>query len=92
MKVKICYETSPTCMAVQWLEKAQTAGKDHPYLFTQCQVQTVHYVQLQACDINVCFFQPIHARSMIPCQDTPAVKTTYTADVRVIVCTMQEAL
>lgn len=25
--------------------------------------------------------QPIHARSMLPCQDTPAIKTTFSAEV-----------
>ncbi|XP_030641072.1 leukotriene A-4 hydrolase [Chanos chanos] len=35
--VEIEYETSPTAVALQWLTPAQTAGKTHPYLFSQCQ-------------------------------------------------------
>lgn len=41
VKVKVQYETSPSCTAVQWLKPAQTAGKVHPYLYTQCQVYNV---------------------------------------------------
>ncbi|XP_064400274.1 leukotriene A-4 hydrolase-like [Halichondria panicea] len=65
MRVGVEYTTSPPpeSGAVQWLDPPQTAGKQHPYLFTQC--------------------QPIHARSMLPCQDSPSVKTTYTAEVSV---------
>ncbi|MEP7339981.1 MAG: M1 family metallopeptidase [Acidobacteriota bacterium] len=36
-KVFIEYETSPTASGVQWLTAAQTAGKKHPYVFTQSQ-------------------------------------------------------
>ncbi len=36
-KVQIEYETSPSASGVQWLEPAQTAGKKHPYVFTQSQ-------------------------------------------------------
>jgi len=36
-KVRIEYETSPSASGVQWLEPAQTAGKRHPYVFTQSQ-------------------------------------------------------
>lgn len=34
-QVSIEYETSPAASGVQWLEPAQTAGKLHPYMFTQ---------------------------------------------------------
>ena len=60
-KIKIEYETTSGCVALQWLEPNQTAGKTHPYVFSQC--------------------QSIHCRSMVPCQDTPAVKMPYTAEI-----------
>uniref|UniRef100_T1JM78 Leukotriene A(4) hydrolase n=1 Tax=Strigamia maritima TaxID=126957 RepID=T1JM78_STRMM len=60
--VRVEYETSPECSALQWLNPQQTAGKKHPYVFSQCQA--------------------IHARSLLPCQDSPGVKATYSASVR----------
>ena len=36
-RITIAYSTSPTAGALQWLEPAQTAGKQHPYLFSQGQ-------------------------------------------------------
>ncbi|MEW9799081.1 M1 family metallopeptidase [Alteromonas sp. CYL-A6] len=36
-KVTISYETSPSASGVQWLTPQQTAGKQHPFLFTQAQ-------------------------------------------------------
>lgn len=36
-RIAISYFTSPTAGALQWLEPAQTAGRQHPYLFSQGQ-------------------------------------------------------
>ncbi|KAL4472942.1 hypothetical protein ABPG72_020636 [Tetrahymena utriculariae] len=49
--------------ALNWLLPSQTQGKQHPYLFTQC--------------------EPIWNRTIFPCQDTPAIKSTFTANLTV---------
>jgi aminopeptidase N len=61
--VRIRYSTDPAATALQWLAPAQTAGKRHPFLYTQSQA--------------------IHARSWIPLQDSPGVRVTFEAKVRV---------
>ena len=61
--VAIKYATGPRATALQWLSPKQTAGKKHPYLFTQSQA--------------------IDARTWIPLQDSPGVRITYTATVKV---------
>ncbi|TGE16390.1 M1 family metallopeptidase [Hymenobacter elongatus] len=61
--ISIRYQTSPGAAALQWLEPAQTAGRQLPFMFTQSQA--------------------ILARTWIPCQDSPGVRFTYEASVRV---------
>ena len=62
-RVQIDYTTSPSAEGLQWLDPAQTAGKQKPYLFSQAQA--------------------INARTIAPLQDTPAVRMTYSATLRV---------
>lgn len=61
--VTIAYSTQPGARALQWLDPEQTAGKQHPFLFTQSQA--------------------ILARTWLPCQDSPGLRYSYTAEVQV---------
>jgi len=57
------YATAPGALALGWLEPQQTAGGEHPFMFSQC--------------------QPIHARTMVPCQDSARNRVTYDARITV---------
>ena len=47
-EVIIRYETSPDALALQWLEPQQTAGKRHPFLYTQAQsIHARSFIPLQ---------------------------------------------
>ena len=35
--ITITYSTKPESMAIDWLDKEQTSGKNHPFMYTQCQ-------------------------------------------------------
>ncbi|KAI0685548.1 hypothetical protein BC835DRAFT_1289940 [Cytidiella melzeri] len=72
VKVKVYYKTTKQCTALQWLEKEQTQGKTHPYLFSQC--------------------QPIYMRSLGPVQDTPSIKTTYSAKIASVLPVLMSAV
>jgi aminopeptidase N len=61
--VTIEYVTSPEALGLQWLDPAQTEGKEHPFVFTH--------------------FQPIHARTCMPCQDSPRARVVYRAAITV---------
>ncbi len=61
--VEIIYETSDGAEALDWVSPDLTAGKEHPYLFTQG--------------------QSIFTRTWIPIMDTPGLRITYSADIKV---------
>ena len=61
--ILIHYRTTEGSDALQWLNPEQTAGKKHPFLFTQGQA--------------------ILSRTWFPCQDSPGIRFTWSADVTV---------
>jgi len=62
-QLTVRYRTAPEASALQWLTPSQTAGGQHPFLYSQCQA--------------------IHARSVVPLQDTPRLRIRYRASLRV---------
>ena len=62
-RLVIRYKSAPDAEALQWLTPQQTAGKRHPYLFSQG--------------------QSILNRSWIPTQDSPGIRQTWEAAIRV---------
>lgn len=60
--VKIRYSTDPTATALQWLKPEQTAGKEHPFLYTQSQaIHARSWIPLQdSPGIRVTFEARVH--------------------------------
>jgi aminopeptidase N len=62
-RILIRYKSAPDAGALQWLTPEQTAGKKHPYLFSQGQA--------------------IENRTWIPTQDSPGIRQSWEATIRV---------
>jgi aminopeptidase N len=62
-RLVITYKSAPNAEALQWLAPEQTAGKQHPYLFSQGEA--------------------IYNRSWIPTQDSPGIRQSWEARIRV---------
>jgi len=60
--VRIRYSTDPTATALQWLTPEQTAGKQHPFLYTQSQaIQARSWIPLQdSPGVRVTFEAKVH--------------------------------
>lgn len=51
VSIGVSFETDASSTAVQFLEPQQTAGKRHPFLFTQC--QAIHARALVPCQVGL---------------------------------------
>jgi leukotriene-A4 hydrolase len=78
--VRIRYSTDPTATALQWLAPEQTAGKRHPFLYTQSQaIHARSWIPLQdSPGVRVTYDAKVHVpqglkavMSATNCPDTP---------------------
>lgn len=62
--VEVTYQTSPSATALQWLTPDQTAGKKHPYLFSQCQAH--HCRSMVPCQDSPSIKHTYYAQVSVP--------------------------
>lgn len=94
-KIDIAYETTKECTAVGWLTPVSVFAVSAS--FCPCpgeRLTVVGYRQTKSGKYPYLYSQSqaIHARSLFPCQDTPAVKATYSARVKSILPVLMSAL
>lgn len=65
LSVGVGFEVDESSSALQFLEPQQTSGKNHPFLFTQC--QAIHARALVPCQVRYSSHLA-HACAMAPCR------------------------
>ncbi|VEU39806.1 unnamed protein product [Pseudo-nitzschia multistriata] len=103
-RIAVSYSTTKFCSALQWLPPPQTAGKKHPYLFTQC--QAIHARSLvpcqDCCGVKMTYTAKASVPSWATCvmsallkkeeEDKASGGKTYTWDQPVPICSYLLAL
>ncbi|OLN87027.1 Leukotriene A-4 hydrolase-like protein 2, partial [Colletotrichum chlorophyti] len=77
LELRLSFETTQETTGLQWFGRSQTDDKRYPFMckFWACLDQVIANVADLECIVSQ--GEPVHARSMFPCQDTPSVKTTF---------------